>query len=388
MKHDGLVLNLLRKEVLGSLRSLRRSDLAWLILGGSAVMAYAIADAVVALHAAAPLLRSSPSLWLAGLSAAALLLGVFTGYGTTRLALSRAYAPFMKALPISNRERRRMAVLAAAKTGVWFGAIVACVAGMGCVPLAEPYAFAWAFVAAALFAAGFAPAITAQMRVFNRQPAGEATTTDHESGLHRTRLTLACFDRARPTWSGAWAWNLRAGIVRPSRRIAAAGLMIGLAVLIAVVGGLIHHQAAPGAIVGLAGGLATFMFALRYHPLGSPVLRTAPIGFVRAWLRLLWLPLQLSAAFFALPAGAALAAEPSSLSVVAASGLWLLMLNGAYAVFAAYFMSTPLIAAFSFVAAIIYAAYESSEYGRTVVLGFVALVVWLLHRTRRRFYHG
>lgn len=51
-------------------------------------------------------------------------------------------------------------------------------------------------------------------------------------------------------------------------------------------------------------------------------------------------------------------------------------------------MAKPLIAAFSFLAAIAYATYEFSEYGRTVVLGFFALVIWLFYRTRRRFYYG
>jgi hypothetical protein len=201
-------------------------------------------------------------------------------------------------------------------------------------------------------------------------------------------VTLNRLDRARPSWAAAWAWNLRAGTVMLSWRIFGAGSVMGLAVLISAVGGLAYHRAAPGAITGLVGGLTVFMLAMRYHPLGSPVLRTAPIGFGRAWLRFLWLPLQLSTVFFLLPTGAALAAEPSSWSLLAASGVWLLMLNGAYAVFAAYFMTKPRIAAFSFLAAIAYATYEFSEYGRTVVLGFLALVIWLFYRTRRRFYYG
>jgi hypothetical protein len=79
MKHDRLILSLLQQEVLGSVRSLRRGDLAWIVLGGGAVMAYAAADAVMALHTAAPLLRNSPWLWLAGLPAGALLPGFFGG---------------------------------------------------------------------------------------------------------------------------------------------------------------------------------------------------------------------------------------------------------------------------------------------------------------------
>lgn len=388
MKHDRFVLSLLQREVLGSLRSLRRRDLVWIILGGGVVITYAAADAALALHTAAPMLRNSPWLWLVSLPAGALLLGFFAGLGAVHIALSRAYAPFMKALPVSNRERWRMAVFAAAYIGIGLAVLVAGFTVLTCVLIAKPYAFARAFVAAALFTAGFVAAMTLPLRIPSLQAVGETTMADHGSGGVRKPPTLTHFDCARPTWVGAWAWNLRAGAVKPSWRLFGIGMAIGLAVLISAAGGLVHHQAAPGAIAGLAGGLAIFMLALRYHPLGSPVLRTAPIGFVRVWLRLLWLPLQFSAAFFLLPAGAALAAEPSSWSLLAASGVWLLMLNVAYAVFASYFMTAPLLAAFSFLSAIAYAAYESSEYGRTVVPGFLALVVWLFCRTRRRFYHG
>jgi hypothetical protein len=207
-------------------------------------------------------------------------------------------------------------------------------------------------------------------------------------GGTRTLFKLDRFDRAKPAWLGSWAWNLRAGAISPSWRLVVASIAASLGALIAAAASLIRHDAVPAAATGLVGGVAVFMLALRYRPLGSPVLRTAPVRFERVWLRLLWLPLQLSAAFFVLPAGAALAAEPSSWPLPVASGFLLLVLNGTYAVFAAYFMSAPLLAAFSFLTAIAYASYESLEYGRTVLLGFAALVLWLWYRARRRYYHG
>ncbi|RUU84778.1 hypothetical protein EOD03_11240, partial [Mesorhizobium sp. M7A.T.Ca.TU.009.01.1.2] len=150
----------------------------------------------------------------------------------------------------------------------------------------------------------------------------------------------------------------------------------------------IHASAVPAAMAALTGGLAVFMLSARFHPLGSPVLRTAPLGFARAWLRLVRLPLQLSVAFFLLPAGAAMAAEPSAWAMPLASGFWLLALNGAYAVFAAYFMTAPFVAALSFLSAIAYTSYESLEYGRTVLIGFAALVLFLWHRAQQRYRHG
>ncbi|RVC57178.1 hypothetical protein EN766_41700, partial [Mesorhizobium sp. M2A.F.Ca.ET.046.02.1.1] len=151
---------------------------------------------------------------------------------------------------------------------------------------------------------------------------------------------------------------------------------------------LAGRTAGPAAVAGLAGGILVFMLSLRCQPLGSPVLRTAPIGFTRVWLRLVQLPLQLSLAFFLLPAGAALAAEPSAWAVPVAGGLWLLVLNGAYAVFGAYFLNAPFVAMLSFASALAYASYETLEYGRTVLIGLAALVVFLWHRTRQRYRNG
>ncbi|MCA0014787.1 hypothetical protein LB561_27970 [Mesorhizobium sp. B292B1B] len=204
----------------------------------------------------------------------------------------------------------------------------------------------------------------------------------------RKLFKLDRFDRAKPAWLGAWAWNLPAGAVLSSWRLACAGAAMSLAALIPAAFSLVHHNAVAGAVAGLVGGVAVFMLTLRYRPLGSPVLRTAPVSFGCVWLRLLWLPLRLSITFFLLPAGAALAADPSSWPMPLASGLWLLILNGTYAVFAAYFMTAPLLAAFSFLAAITYTSYESLEYGRTVLLGLATLVLWLWHRARLRYYHG
>jgi hypothetical protein len=130
------------------------------------------------------------------------------------------------------------------------------------------------------------------------------------------------------------------------------------------------------------------MLTLRYYPLGSPVLRTAPLTFSKAWFRILRLPLLLSMAFFTLPASAAVAAEPSAWTTPLTGGATMLILSGSYAVFAAHFMAAPFVAALSFFAALTLALYEYIEYGATVVLGLAALVAWLWHQTRKRYYHG
>ncbi|WP_246675118.1 hypothetical protein [Mesorhizobium sp. B2-5-3] len=386
MRHDRLVLTLLRRELSAGLRSTRRRDLVWIVAGGGALFAYAVADIVVALQAASVTLRQAQMMWTVGLPAALLLLGAFTGCALARLCLSRAFAPFLRALPLSLVERRRMAATAACVLGVLTTFIVAAAVGLGCLVIAKPLAQAWGLGAAILFGAGFCT--TAVLRLRSARDLVNTDTADPVSVRGGRKPLLGAFDRSTPTWTSSWAWGLPAGHVTLSWRLAGAAVLFGLGAAISASISLVRHDAVPAAMAGLTGGLLIFMLSARFHPLGSPVLRTAPLGFTRAWLRLTRLPLQLSVAYFLLPAGAALAAEPSAWAMPLASGFWLLALNGAYAVFAAYFMTAPFVAVLSFLSAIAYTSYESLEYGRTVLIGFAALVLFLWHRAQRRYRHG
>lgn len=386
MRHDRLVLTLLWREFSAGLRSMRRRDLAWIVAGGGALLAYAIADIVVALHAAAATLRQAQVLWMAGLPAVLLCLGGFAGSAVARLCLSRAFAPFLKAFPLSLFERRRMAAVAACALGVPIAFIVAVAAGLGCFVIAKPLASVWGVGAAMLFGTGFGAA--AGLRLRSARDLIHSGNTEPAGDRGGRKPSLGAFDRSTPAWLSSWAWDLPAGRVRLSWRLMGAAMLLGLVAVVAASISFVRHDAVPAAMAGLAGGVLVFMLSARFHPLASPVLRTAPLGFVRAWLRLARLPLQLSLAFFLLPAGAALAAEPSAWAMPIASGFWLLALNGAYAVFAAYFMSAPFVAALSFLSAIAYTSYESLEYGRTVLIGFAALVLFLWHRAQRRYRHG
>lgn len=383
MRHDGLVLTLLQRELVAGLRAMRRRDLAWIGLGGGGLLAYAIADIVLALNAGAARLRHDQLLWILGLPLALAALGAVAGNAVSGLCLQRAFAPFLKALPLALEQRRHMAGKATAAIFAVLGVLVAVSAGSACAVIGQPLPPAWGMGAAMLFGSGFGAA--AWWRLRRARPLlGEPESEVAPIG----RPWLGRLDRARPSWLSTWAWKLPAGHVRPSWKLAAAGLLLAAAAIIGGWTSLAGRTAGPAAVAGLAGGVLVFMLSLRCQPLGSPVLRTAPIGFTRVWLRLVRLPLQLSLAFFLLPAGAALAAEPSAWAVPVAGGLWLLVLNGAYAVFGAYFLNTPFVAMLSFAAALAYAGYETLEYGRTVVIGLAALVFFLWHSARRRYRNG
>ncbi|RUU54005.1 hypothetical protein [Mesorhizobium sp. M2C.T.Ca.TU.002.02.1.1] len=383
MPHDGLVLILLWRELVAGLRAMRRRDLAWIGLGGGALLAYAIADIVLALQAAAPRLRHDQLLWALDLPLALAALGAVAGNAVSALCLQRAFAPFLKALPLGSRQRRRMAGRATLAIFVPLGVLIAVSAGLACAVTGQPLPAAWGVRAAILFALGFGTAAIWRLRQ-PRLLLGEAASEAAPVGRPRLRR----LDRARPRWLSSWALKLPGGHLRPSWKLAAASLMLAVAAILGAWASLAGGTAGPAAVAGLAGGVLIFMLSLRCQPLGSPVLRTAPIGFTRVWLRLVQLPLQLSLAFFLLPAGAALAAEPSAWAVPVAGGLWLLVLNGAYAVFGAYFLNAPFVAMLSFAGALAYAGYETLEYGRTVLIGLAALVVFLWHRTRQRYRNG
>jgi len=383
MRHDRLVLILLQRQLAAGLRAIRRRDLAWIALGGGGLFAYAMADIVLALQGAAERLRNDQLLWMLALPIALAALGCLAGNAASQLCLARAFAPFLKALPLGDAERRRMAGVAAFALGFPLTLLAGASVGLAGAIIAKPLAPAWGIGAATLFAAGFAAVTQWRLRhpfVLIEEQAGEAAPTG--------RSWLGRFDYARPRWLSSWAWGLPGGHLRPTWKLAAACLLLGL---VAALGGwvsLVGHSAGPAAVAGLGGGMLVFMLSLRCQPLGSPVLRTAPIGFTKLWLRLVRLPLQLSLVFFLLPAGAALAAEPSAWSIPAAGGLWLMALNGVYAVFGAYFMNSPFLAMASFLGALSYAGYETIEYGRTVLVGLAALVFFLWHRTRQRYRNG
>jgi hypothetical protein len=385
MQHDGLVLILLWRELRAALRSSRKSDLVWIVLGGAGLLAYGVADVVVALTAHVDALRQQKAVWTIGLPVAALVLGRWAGVGFCGLAASRVLA-FSQSIAAFNRSAPPYGGRRKPRDRHPFR--------YGCgrhrwrrmLPDRQALPSAWGAGAAAFFSLGFGSGLVSSLLIGFRDDANVILPQGRWKSFRLPWLGRVV--RAGPAWLGSWALNLPAGRVRLTWRLLAVSFALGFAAYLSAGACLARHQAAPAAIGGALGGFAVFMLSLRCHPLGSPVLRTAPLSFTRAWLRLLRLPLLLSALFFALPASVALAAEPSAWIAPAAGALWLAALSGTYAVLAAYFLRTPLVAALSFFAAIAYAIYEYGEFGSTVFVGLAALVLLLWQRARRRFYRG
>lgn len=387
-RSENLVLVLLWRELRHALSAVSGSDAVVLVLGGGFLLAYGVADVVTGLHAHASALRQASALWTIGLPVTLLSLGAAIGLAIVNAAIARAGAPFLKALPLSSQARRAMAGRAALMLGLLLVPSVAVVIATACVLIAKPRALAWGLAAGVTFAIGFVASVVRRLsttfRVGIDPVAGPMQRAPH--GLQPPWLTW--LDRYGLAWFGSWAWGLRAGRLQPSTRLLGVTAVLAVAALLGIGASLARHQVGPASVASVIGGVGVFMLTLRCHPLGSPVLRAAPLGFTRAWVRLLRLPMVLSVMFFVLPAGAALAAQPTGWVMPVGSGLGLLILNGTYAIFAAYFMTAPFVAAASFLGAIAYANYEYLEYGNMVLLGFVALVALLWHRARKRFYHG
>jgi len=363
------------------------SDLAWVVLGGSALLAYGAGNTVVALCRASETLRARQEPWIIVLLAT-FALGLAGGVILSKVAWSRAVAPFLKALPLSMSERRRMATVAALSIGAPFVVLAGVVISSACFLVDKPYAAAWGFGAGMTCAAGVASALFLHLFVANNEAPDDLSTPFANAAESIPVPWLAMLDCAAPAWLGAWACGLPAGKMRLTARLFVTSFLFVLAAALAIGASLARHQAAPAAVAGMIGGLIAFMVSLRCHPLGSPVLRTTPQGFVSVWLRLLRLPLVLSAVCFVAPASAAVIAEPSAWTTPIATGLCLLISNGVYAVFAGYFLNAPLTAALGFFFAVAYAGYESLEYGGAVNVGFAALIAFLWHKSLRRYHHG
>lgn len=382
--HDKLVLTLLWHETRNTVRSLRAYDKIFFLIAGSLLLTYYLGNFLIALRANAAEISGANWIW-GVISAVLIILGFGAGIVTSGISSSRAYAPFLLTLPLSANVRRRMVVTATFYIGFALALFAGFALALICDVIHRPYAVVWGAMGTTLFFIGV---------IFGLLTKNFFTHSEKSvlSDADKTRTFwipgIVSLDSAKPTWLGSWACGLPAGRLRIRVFLVIIITALSLTVILSGGASLAQHDAIPAAVDAVIGGLIVFMLSVRCKPLGSAVLRTAPLGFTRSWFGVLRLPLALSAAFFVMPAGVAFAAEPTSWGTLVGGGFSLLLLDGAYAVFAAYFMMSPLSAAVSFVGAVSYAAYEWFKYHDIVYMCLAVLLVWLWWQTRWRFLHG
>lgn len=384
---DRIVLRLILAELRASIRSARRRDLAWVVLGGVPLFAYAVGIVVLRLNGRAELLNEPASAWIwwLALPATLALLGAISGYGMALLTQSRAHAPFLKAQPLGAEKRRRMAAYAALALGIPEATLIAVLVAIGAGAAAHPPALAWGLGGACVWAAGYFAGMAFRLRLPYRAPA-EALAAS--AGSRRRGISVAWIDGRKPSWLGSWAADLAGGRFRFTFRRALIWLSFALAAALLATASVVQNTATPAILGGVVGGLAIFMLALRCRPLLSPVLRSSSLSFTRAVRGLVRLPLILSMLFFGALAVPAYAAEPGTIAMPMSGLIGLLALNASYAVFAAFFAHSRRLAVLAFFAALGLADYEALEYGRTVLLAFVALLIFLWVRARGAYRHG
>jgi hypothetical protein len=378
-----IVLNLFLHEIRASIRNARQRDLAWVFIGGGLMLAYAFGIVVLGIHARSEMLLAVGWIWFAALPAATFLFGAGEGLAMARLTQARAHSHFLKAQPISASDRRRMAAYAAWVLAAPLLLIDGSVIAIAAKAAGQSLPLLWGFGAALMSALGYFVSLTLQLRQPYRDPAREIAAPGEARGV-----SLAFIDRRRPAWLGSWAGEYTAGHIRPSLRTVFAIFVFALGGLLAATAGFARGSASPAILAGVIGGLVIFMLLLHCRPLLSPVLRASQLGFTRALRGLARLPLLLSLLFFAALAAPAYAAEPGMIAMPLSGAVGLVALNAIYAVFAAFFAHSRRLAVLAFVAALALTAYESLEYGRTVLFGLAALLVFLWVRARGAYRYG
>ncbi len=377
-----LVLRYLVAELRASIRNARPGDLAWVFIGGGALIAYAIGIVIVRVDGRSEQLLATDWLWWTALPLAMALAGAAAGWSLATLAQSRAHAPFLKALPLSERDRRRMALVATLALGlpvaIVDGALVAAISAAA----KQTAPLAWGFGATVVAICSLGAMAVLRLRQSPHTHGGSAI----ETGAAGWSIRLV--DARTPRWLGSWAAGHVGGRIRPTLSRVFAVLFLGGAAMLLATASIVHGSATPAVAGGVIGGLAIFMATLSCRPLLSPVLRASALTFGRAVRGLARLPLLLSLVFFSALAAPAYAADPSMATVPLTGGAGLLVLNGIYTAFAAFFAHSRRLAALAFFAALGLTAYETLEYGRTVLFALAALVVFLWFRARKAYRHG
>ncbi len=376
---------LLLHEARNTFRSMRLYDRVFFLVAGGFWFAYSFGNLLLTLRQNSVEILAAAWIWLLALPAGLISVGFFVGMVTAGLCVSRAFATFLLALPLSMNSRRRMVMKATLFISGGLALAVGLVLWLCCDIVRKPDAAISGVGGTMLFFIGSVSGLLVRIRNIGPDHLIQSSKS-HEKTFHIPGLER--LDSATPAWIGSWACRLPAGRLRVTRFSILSLSILGLMGILSSGASLAQHAAAPAVIDAVVSGLGVFMLSVRCQPLGSPVLRSAPLGFIRSWFGILRLPIILSAIFFAMPASVAIAAEPSLWTMPVGGGVSLLLLDAAYAIFAAYFMTAPLVAAVSFVTVLSYAGYKWFMYHDLVYFCLVIFLVWLGQQARKRFLHG
>lgn len=388
MKHDKVVLEILVCEFRNHLKRIKFTDFIWVIVGGTVFLISGLIDLADTLNLLAGSWLQQPAHWWIALTISEAILGLLLESRVTKSAQTVAFSPYLSPLPLSFNARRRMVSVASSSIGILLAGISAASASVVAARLHFPSATATAFASFIIFLLGFSASLLFRLALMRVHASGLRSETRALGTFEVPVPMLKLLDRSTPRWLGTWALSMPAGKLKLTPRIFIWAFILSIAITLSVASSFATHQAAPASITAIGVGLAVFMLTLRCDPLASPVLRSSSQSLASSWLRLLRLPLVASVLAFAVPASAAIAAEPSAWIIPIGAIFPDLILCSMYGVFAAYFVKVPRLAMVIFVIVLAYTGYEYIEYRQPVLAAPVLLTWWLWRLTARRYRNG
>jgi hypothetical protein len=360
----------------------RKRDFLFIIAGGSVVGLYTWFWVQAILRQTTTMLSQNWPAVAGVLAVVAFGGGLMSGFRAARNSLKSLASPWLSVLPWPRSGQRRAAITLVCVMAVAWIVVVWLGFWLCLAQTAIAGAFAFSMEFAALFLAGMAGAAAMIMA----RPLRSLSVADPPPcRLVRARLdeVIGYVDHASPRWAGLWAITLRLGFV--------AILWIVSLVVLGAAGAaasLKLHTVLPLLTTGIIGGNISFITSFRCEPLTSAVLRTQPLGYFRAWIAMIRLPLILSFIWFLLPALAALAILGGGLPPVLVAASLLFSLNILFAATAASLPYSPRLAIVFYIIALAWAAYEYGALRSLVffILTGIMLLSWMRARHRFRSY--
>jgi hypothetical protein len=346
---------------------------ALLLFGGYAVSVYQT------LERAAPAIGGAWAAVACGGAGVALGMGWRCGRAIGQWAGKRAASPWLAVLPIAEAARARASLVASLAAG---GALLPLPAlcGWGVShAVAAPHTALAGPTTALCFAAGFVLAA----RPGRWAAAGEARAAQPRTVALMWRV-VARLDRTAPRYVGLWAQG------DGGRALSRTWLILlvcvgGFAACITVAQGRIW----PSIVAAVMGGNMVFLAGMRGEPMLSPVLRSLPLRFGRAWWGLARGPAALALLWFAVAALPALAVSGGAWQQVLGAAGVLLALNGLALTAAAVCPASRRQAALLYAILLGAIVYQGAQYGfalgmlAAIAMAGVAALLW--RQARRRF---